>query len=67
MQYTKGHKEGMNKAQKDQKNCPDLQNLWGNMYSYLPILKIKNYLYPRDASNFFSWLLLSGWTRFSSH
>lgn len=27
MQYTKGHKEGMNKAQKDQKNCPDLQNL----------------------------------------
>ena len=61
MQYTEGHKEVMNKTWKDQKKFPDFQNLQGKVYRYLAILKMKNYIYPREVSNFFSWLQVSGW------
>lgn len=41
MQYTKGHKDDMNKALKEniRKNIPDLQTLWGKMYRYFSRLK----------------------------
>jgi len=56
MQYTEAHEEVMNKAWKDQKKFPDFQNLRGKVNRYLAILKMKNYIYPREVSNFFSWL-----------
>lgn len=67
MQYTEGHNEGTNKAWKDQEHFPDLQNLWGKLYRYLAIFIMKNYPYPREVSNLFSWLLVSGRNGLNSH